>query len=147
VSDPILERFAALGGGKHFQPARRHLADNGTKADTLAEILGKPKVMMLQGEPTDFYTIGALAAALGRKTVTVRSWEAKSILPLSRYRKPVPRGTQLPDKAPAGQRLYTRPQIEVVVAAAKATGVLEDPQNANWRQFTHLVVAGWRALS
>lgn len=74
---------------------------------------GGPEVMR-------FYTIGALSDALGKKPVTVRRWIAKSIIPDSGMRTYPIIGT-LGD---AGTRLWTREQIEALVAIGVAEGVV-----------------------
>jgi hypothetical protein len=104
--------------------------------------------MMLHGALTSFYTVGHLAAALGRKTVTVRSWESKGRLPHTMYRAPRPKGEQAPGKAIVGRRLYTREQVEVVISAAAAHGVMTDGgHGADWKRFTASVLAGWKTLA
>ena len=107
-----------------------------------------PVVGERKGMRFEFFTIGALAEALGRKTVTIRSWEDKKIFPKAEYREKPPPKAKLPDKVSKGRRLYTRQQIEAAVAAAKASGVY-DPSNAasaNWAEFTRLVWTAWTAL-
>lgn len=107
-----------------------------------------PVVGKRDGELFEFFTIGALAEALGRKTVTIRSWEVKKIFPKAEHREKPPPTAKLPDKVSKGRRLYTRQQIEAAVAAAKASGVY-DPSNAasaNWAEFTRLVRTAWAVL-
>ena len=100
------------------------------------------------GVAMEFFRIGALADALGRTTVTIRSWEAKGWLPLSKYRLPNPRGGGVPGKTARGQRLYTRQQVLVVIAAAKQCGVMTDMgRNADWKLFARTVFAGWTSAS
>lgn len=108
----------------------------------------KPTMKMLKGVETEFFTVGALADALGLKPVTIRSWEAKGRLPLSRYRTPAPKNHPVEGKTPKGRRLYTRHQIEVVVDAATRAGVTDpDVRRPNWPQFTKIVVDGWKQTS
>ena len=107
-----------------------------------------PLSITVRGVEREFFPIGALAAALGRKTVTIRAWESKRILPGPRYRRPPPVKAPLRDKTAAGRRLYSRQQIDAVVAAARATGVYDpaNAANANWEEFTRLVRAAWAEL-
>lgn len=104
-----------------------------------------PKIMKLKGEDTEFFPIISLARALGRKSVTVRSWEAKGWLPLSMYRTPAPKKMYIEGKKPMGQRLYTRAQIEAVVAAATECGALDPSiKSPDWKLFTKRVVDSWK---
>lgn len=155
-SDPLDEIFS-LGGGKKkddqgsypgIRPLRQLTVD--PKLTTTAVNVDwdeKPLCYLVQGVETEFFFIGHLAAALGRTPVTVRSWEQKGWLPLSKYRTPAP-ATGIPDKAVAGRRLYTRAMVEIVIAAATQCRVLHDnARNADWPSFTSAVLAGWKKLS
>jgi hypothetical protein len=105
-----------------------------------------PKVMKLKGVDTEFFTVGALAQALGRRPVTVRSWEDKGWLPKSRFRTPAPKRATLEGKKSMGRRLYTRAQIEVVIEAAHKSGLLDpDRKTADWELFTKTIVDGWKS--
>jgi hypothetical protein len=73
-----------------------------------------------QDEPTYLYTIGALAEALGKSPVTVRKWIRTGVLPEPSWRT----ANVVGSLADAGRRLYLREQIEVIVAIAKAEGVI-----------------------
>lgn len=107
-----------------------------------------PTVKMLRGVRTEFFTVGDLAAALGRTPVTIRSWEDKGWLPHATFRTETPKGTQVPGKKVKGRRLYTRSQIEVVLAAAAKHGVMENGgKNARWKAFCREVLVGWQQLS
>ena len=94
------------------------------------------------------FPIRALAEALGRRTVTIRSWEDKGIIPPdSPLRDPPPSRAKLPSKVSKGQRLYKREHIEAAVAAAKVSGVYDPSnRNANWAEFSRLVWTAWGAL-
>lgn len=76
-----------------------------------------PREYAVRGRTTQFYTIGALAKALNRKTVTVRRWEINGLIPVSPWRSPsqYERGKQ---------RLYSRELIEAIVQIAREEGVL-----------------------
>lgn len=109
-----------------------------------------PITKKVKGVPQEFFRIGALAAALGRQTVTIRKWERLGIIPKADYqtKPPVLKRSDrppLPGKAVRGKRLYSRAQIEGVVAAARATRVydLRDAASADWHEFTRLVQAIW----
>lgn len=72
---------------------------------------------IVEGEIRKFYTIGSLAKALGKKPVTLRSWEQKGWIPTASFRTPPPSGTQLPGKATKGRRLYSMEQLRFLVEA------------------------------
>lgn len=72
------------------------------------------------GVEREFFPISALATALRRKPGTLRKWEDRGYLPQARYRKSVAKGTD----ARYQVRLYTRSQIEGLVAIAEEEGVL-----------------------
>lgn len=139
--DPILDRFEKLAtpGAKPRRSAVQAPPEDEEKPTWGA----KPLVRVLDGREVEFFKLGDLAAALGRRPVTIRSWEASGDLPLSRYRSPPPKGQQLPDKPTMGKRLYTRHQIEVVIDAARRSGVLDRPREADWKMFKTLVLDGW----
>ncbi len=72
---------------------------------------------LVGGSPRKFYSIGSLAKALGKKPVTIRSWEDKGWLPSASFRTPAPKGTQIPGKQPKGRRLYSTEQVTFLVGA------------------------------
>jgi hypothetical protein len=95
------------------------------------------------GIEKDFFPIGALAMALGRKPVTIRQWEDLGRLPKSQFRTKPPMASHLPGKRAEGKRLYTRAQIVAVIKAAERAGITDPNQTANWNLFRDLVVAAW----
>ena len=141
TTDPVLAAFNDIIPGKRARRAdvlKEQAPPAGDEWDR------KPIFKRLNGVTTEFFTIGHLATALNRRPVTIRSWEDKKILPMSRYRDRAPKGEQVPGKKAAGKRLYTRQQIEVVIAAAQESGVMASSRDANWPLFTRRVVDGWR---
>ena len=140
------DEFDEVFGGLAY-PGKRPLRHTTAAHAVQPEIVwdAKPLHKMLHGQLTEFFSIGHLATALGRTPVTIRSWEDKGWLPLSRYRAPNPKGEQVPGKATKGKRLYTREQIEVVIAAANKHGVMTNMgRDADWKKFAHAVLAGWK---
>lgn len=81
---------------------------------------------LVGGVAQRFYTIGALAQALNRKPVTIRSWESKGWIPSASFRTPPPRKEQIPGKSVKGKRLYSEAQVVFLMEAAVAYG-LSDP--------------------
>lgn len=103
-----------------------------------------PRVKRLKGVEVEFFSVGALAAAVGCSPVTVRAWERTGRLPLSVYRSPAPKSHGVAGKKPMGHRLYTRHQIEVVIEAAQAVEMRTDYNRIDWPKFTKIVVDGWK---
>ena len=84
---------------------------------------GKPKTFNINGTPTEFYSVGQLAAALHRSPVTIRKWERLGILPVASFRTP----GQVREKA---RRLYSRAQLEIIVRIAYEEGLMAGTQDA-----------------
>jgi hypothetical protein len=96
------------------------------------------KEFSVGGVATKFYGIGALAAALGRKPVTIRSWESKGWIPQASFRTPAPKSEQVPGKAVKGRRLYSEAQLVFLVEAAMQFAI-DDPKEPNWDGFRRYV--------
>lgn len=94
-----------------------------------------PRIYDVNGQTVEFFTIGQLAAALNRKPVTLRKWEAQGILPAATFQAPNP------GKDPrARRRLYTRAQAEGIVRIAREEGLLGDePKRVGSTRFTERV--------
>ncbi|NDB66023.1 MAG: hypothetical protein EB168_10230 [Euryarchaeota archaeon] len=88
----------------------------------------------IKGVTHKFYTVGALASALNRKPVTIRSWEAKGWIPPASFRTPAPRSEQIPGKAVRGRRLYSEAQIVFIVEAAMQFQI-DDHNHNDWDGF------------
>lgn len=100
------------------------------------------KVYRIGGVETEFFTVGELAKALGRKSVTIRSWESRGWLPKVKYRTPPPAAEQIPGKPSKGRRLYSRDQVEFLVAAV-VKFKLDHNKDANWPGFLQHVKTLW----
>lgn len=80
---------------------------------------GKP--FEIGGKSVELFTISQLAEVLNRRPVTIRTWEQKGIIPRATFVKP---GI---NKDPRGRRrLYSRQQVEALVAIADEEGLLVD---------------------
>lgn len=152
--DPILARFAELE-----RPGRRPLLsemrqaqtnDGDESEDGERRWDSKPIKLTRKGVLTDFFTVGDLALALGRRPVTIRSWEDKGWLPRTQLQTRPPERTEALGRKPVGRRLYTRHMVEVVVRAAKVSGVMnyntvkKNQALPDWPRFTNLVLDGWK---
>lgn len=78
---------------------------------------GNPRVYRVRGADHEFFPISALATALRRKPGTLRKWETQGYLPTARYRSP--------GEGKSQSRLYTRSQIEGLIAIATEEGLME----------------------
>ena len=95
-----------------------------------------PKTILHNGVAKEFFTIGHLADALNRATVTIRSWEKKGALPKSPFRSPPPRVSTV-NGEPKGKRLWTRAQIEGIVQIAQEEGcIVDEKQSPPTERFT-----------
>ena len=95
-----------------------------------------PKTILHNGVAKEFFTIGHLADALNRATVTIRSWEKKGVLPKSPFRSPPPRVSTV-NGEPKGKRLWTRSQIEGIVQIATEEGcIVDEKQSPPTEKFT-----------
>lgn len=100
-----------------------------------------PRTYKVKGVDTEFFTVGHLAAALNRTTRTIRWWEDKKVLPPATFRAPKPQRAQLKQ---VGDRLYSREQIEAIVAVAEEEGVLDGKPPTE--RFTAKVLRAWLAI-
>lgn len=96
-----------------FYPGSRHKIPPKPKAKKIEQVSDKPwdrnpRLLKVNGVEMEFFTIGALAEAINRRPVTIRSWETKGVIPKARYRTP-----SVGDQP--GRRLYTRHQVEGMV--------------------------------
>ena len=108
-----------------------------------------PQHKYLRGEQVEMFPVGALAAAIGVTPKAIYKWERLRIMPPSRFRTQAPKASPIPEKTPAGRRLYTRAQIEAVIEAAREANVTMPRRpgtHPDWKLFTSLVVRSWKAL-
>lgn len=116
----LLDRFADIPVPGKRQPVNRPTED----AEPAPAWDKNPITYKVKGQDREFFTISALAVALNRAPVTLRSWENKGLLPASRYRAPKPKRETIPGATPKGKRLWTRQQIEGILTIARQEGVI-----------------------
>jgi len=95
------------------------------------------------GKELELFTIGALAAALGRPVITIRHWTKKGYLPVSPYR--LPSTTNRKGDSHLGRRLYSRAMVEAVIELFEKAGVL-DIDRIEWlnnRQLSNEIAEAW----
>ena len=81
------------------------------------------KKTLPNGKDIEMFTVGALAAALGRPFVSVRVWNKEGYLPPAPYRLPTKENKN--GEPHKGRRLYSRAMIEAAVSVFEARGLLE----------------------
>lgn len=96
----------------------------------------KPFIKTLpNGKDVEMFTIGALAAALGRPVITIRAWTNEGYLPSAPYRMPSTKDKN--GKVHQGRRLYSRAMIESVVSILSKNRLL-DVKRIEWSVHRHL---------
>jgi hypothetical protein len=100
------------------------------------------KKTLPNGRDMEFYTIGALAVALGRPLVTIRYWMKEGYLPAPSYR--LGDKTDATGKEIKGRRLYSRAQIDVTVKLFEKAGALGITR-LKWpnEQLTDAIAEAW----
>jgi hypothetical protein len=83
----------------------------------------KPFIKTLpNGKDVEMFTIGAIAEALGRPVITIRTWIKEGYLPASPYRLPTKKNINGKDHL--GRRLFSRAMIEKLVELFDKNGLL-----------------------
>jgi hypothetical protein len=94
------------------------------------------------GREMEMFHIGALAKALGRRPVTIRSWITKAWIPKARYRT----NDIVGSRGNAGRRLWNRKMIEGMQRIAREEGLLNPkPPPITETRFTERIVAEYRS--
>jgi hypothetical protein len=90
----------------------------------------------------EFFHIGALAKALGRRPVTIRSWITKAWIPKARYRT----NDVVGSRGNAGRRLWNRKMIEGMQRIAREEGLLDPrPPPITETRFTERIISEYRS--
>lgn len=84
----------------------------------------KPLYYHVGGVKQEFFVISHLARALGYSVQSIRAWEDRGLLPRSPYRSPRTRGKIGGSGTNKGKRLWTRAQIEAILALARKHRVI-----------------------
>lgn len=88
--------------------------------------LGDSRTFDVHGKEVDLYQIASLSAALNRRPVTIRKWEAEGIVPQPTYL------TGSHDSR-AKRRLYTKDQLLGLRKIADEEGLLYPSANGKWK--------------
>lgn len=145
----ILKAFEGLEyapGSKHKRRDESPLAEKRRK-----KILGEsngwdenPIIKLVKGVETELFTISALAQALEKQVVTIRSWEKKGYIPTAPYRL---RSKTLNGAKVNGNRVYTRELIEIALEEFGVRGLLGSAR-VEWKNhddLTDAITARWKA--
>ena len=114
----MLDQFADLGDYYPGSRERRQTVPASRPSAVEEDELGEGEFMTLRGQRVEFFTIGQVARAIGRKSGTLRAWEDRAVIPESGY---VKRGKDVR----GDRRLYTRAQAEGLIRLAKECGVMD----------------------
>jgi len=98
------------------------------------------------GIEIEMFTIGALAAALGRPVITIRTWIKEGYLPSSPYRLPTKKNSRGEDQQ--GRRLYSRAMVEKLIELFDSAGLLYI-KRIEWslhRQLTNEIAEAWNQI-
>lgn len=125
-------------GSRHKRRETTETYNSGTEQAWDAD----PKMLLVNGVEVEFFTVGALAMALNREVVTVRSWERKGYLPKAPFRSAGKRQN----------RLYTRAHIEGIRRIAMHAGLLDpsikkSPKDTNFVEQVRDLFATIKAAS
>jgi hypothetical protein len=104
------------------------------------------KKTLPNGRDLEMFTIGALAAALGRPVITIRAWIKEGYLPAAPYR--LPSTKNINGKDHQGRRLYSRAMVEKVVEILRTVGLLE-VKRIEWslhRQVSNDIAEAWTQI-
>lgn len=120
MSDP-LKQFESLDYPGRRRPVNR-VAPTATSDTPLWD--AHPGTYIVAGEKREFFYIGALAKALGYSVQAIRLWESQGLIPPSTYRAPKTKGKPQASGSHRGKRLWTRKQIEGILALANKHRVI-----------------------
>jgi hypothetical protein len=97
----------------------------------------------VNGKAVEFFTIGALAKALGKSEASIRLWQSKGYMPNTPYRLPA---KVVNGRTIAGRRLFTRSMIESAITAFARRDLL-DAKRVEWRDHKDLsieILESWK---
>jgi hypothetical protein len=104
------------------------------------------KKTLPNGKDVELFSIGALAAALGRPVITIRTWIKEGYLPASPYRLPTKKNINGEDHQ--GRRLYSRAMVESTIELFRSAGVLHT-KRVEWslhRQLSNKIAEAWNDI-
>lgn len=142
MTDP----FAAFYPGSK---RKRHDVSTTTSTKVVAdwELMASKKTYPLAGRRVHLYRISALATALGKSEITIRSWIRVGYLPNAPIRLPAADATDV--KKRGAHRMFTREMIQATVTAFDKRGLLGVPR-VEWSLHPDLpkeILAAWQRIT
>ena len=148
MEDLIDEMFSAVDNYYPGSKRKRKMFEEPKTKFSIEEKTwdARPYSKVVNGKDLEFFTLGALAQALGRPVVTLRDWMNKGYLPTAPYRLP-----EKEDKhgdVRKGRRLYSREMIEATVEIFDKAGLLNlnKIEWSNHQQVTFDIAEAWNKL-
>jgi hypothetical protein len=146
MSDEIDRLFEELD--TYYPGSKRKRKEKVIKeADPEAAWDSKPiKKKLPNGNEVELFTIGAMANALGRPVITIRTWIKEGYLPASPYRLPAKKNKNGEDHQ--GRRLYSRAMVEKTVSLFHSAGLLHT-KRVEWslhRQLSNEIAEAWNQI-
>jgi hypothetical protein len=145
TDDEILASFADLEYIPGSKKKRRTESANPKKRRLVEENVwdANPILKTLGGKEVEVFTIGAMAKALEKSIISIRSWEKKGYIPRAPYRL---RSKTLNGQKVSGNRVYTRELIEITIEEFAKRGLLGTAR-VEWSlhtELTHAIVSRWK---
>jgi len=143
--DEILAAFSDLEYVPGSKQKRRSESATPKKRRVVEEDAwdANPILKTLGGKEVEVFTIGAMAKALEKSIISIRSWEKKGYIPRAPYRL---RSKTLNGQKVSGNRVYTRKLIEIAVEEFSKRGLLGTAR-VEWSlhtDLTHAIVSRWK---
>lgn len=137
--DEIAKAFADLQYKPGSKQKRRDVNPKAPRKKSYEEDAwdSTPIIKRLGGEDVEVFTIGALAKALEKSIISIRSWEKKGYIPRAPYRL---RSKSLNGQKVGGNRVYTRVLIEIAIEEFSKRGLLGTAR-VEWSQHEDLTIA------
>jgi hypothetical protein len=145
----VLDLFGELPDFPGKKKPKNRVEENPVRKKFDDPFTGVPKkTVVIKGEKTDLYTVGAAASILGRSAVTLRTWESKGWIPPPTYRSSKSSGSSLVNTSDKGYRLYSRAQVETLRNALEQNNLLGSRNSSwqnptNWLSFIEHIRANW----
>ena len=148
MEDLIDELFSTVDDYYPGSKRKRKMVEEAKPQKTIEEKTwdARPYVKNVNGKDIEFFTLGALAQALGRPVITLRDWMKKGHLPTAPFR--LPEKEDRHGELRKGRRLYSREMIETAVEVFDKAGLLylNKIEWSNNRQVTLDIAEAWNNL-
>jgi hypothetical protein len=143
--DRLFEELDTYYPGSKRKRKEKVVKESETDPDAAWDV--KPiKKKLPNGNEVELFSIGALANALGRPVITIRTWIKEGYLPASPYRLPAKKNKNGEDHQ--GRRLYSRAMVEKTVSLFHSAGLLHT-KRVEWsvhRQLSNEIAEAWNQI-